>query len=788
MSLPYIHFTWRIENMNGRLVYIGIASLFGVLCTLQSFLLFFFLALVYIFILVKFKRFTSFELLFLISIFLLSLLSSQLALTHNKTKSPISLTLFYVEYIEDPTIDGDLLQIKVQDSKTHEKFLLRYKIESEKEKKLLETSNFYGQMCRVTGSLKEPKQAKNENAFNYRKYLNRNSVFWLLDSKKMPLQNCEIKKLNVITLIKQVRYQGIHYLKEHFPSEVAALSSALIYGDRSLMTPELLTNYQKAGISHLLAISGLHVALLVGMLFYFGIRLGVTREHMTNFILLFLPVYAVLTGGSPSVVRAVVTIFLVMATIKWENRLKLLPIDALSIAFTLFLLLNPMVLFDVGFQLSFSVTSAIIISGPSILQQYHNNLTRMLVTTVIAQLSALPFMLYHFFGVSLLSIFVNLIFIPLYSYLFLPGVYFLFFLQIIFGSVPMPLMTTFAKIVHFSNNITQLFSNFSFSDFTPGRPEIPFLVIDTVILLTIFILWEEKSRKRKGPIAVLCFSLLFMPAGWNLLNPFGEVSMIDVGQGDSILIHLPFGQGNYLIDTGGTLQFPAEPWQKRAKTFETGEDVVVPFLRGKGITRIDKLILTHGDTDHIGGTFAILKELKVKQILMPEVVDRSETERSIIQAAAERGVQVVFVSAGNKWERGASRFVILSPEKNFKGERNRGSIVVLAGIGGLTWFFGGDLDQEGEEEIVKKYPNVLIDVLKVGHHGSKTSSSEMFLNSFKPKIALISAGEKNRFGHPHQEVLDKLTKTSSTIFRTDKQGESTYRFFNGKGTFFTFLP
>ena len=128
--------------MNGRLVYIGIASLFGVLCSLQSFLLFFFLALVYIFILVKYKRFTSFELLFLISIFLLSLLSSQLALTHNKTKTPITLTLFYLEYIEDPIIDGDLLQIKAQDSKTHENFPLRYKIESEKDKSYWKPATF----------------------------------------------------------------------------------------------------------------------------------------------------------------------------------------------------------------------------------------------------------------------------------------------------------------------------------------------------------------------------------------------------------------------------------------------------------------------------------------------------------------------------------------------------------------------------------------------------------------------------------------------------------------------
>jgi competence protein ComEC len=775
--------------MNGKLFYFCLASLLGVLCSLQSFLLFFFLAVIYILVLLKYKRFSNKQLLILICIFLLFLLSSEFVAKQNKTKTPATASDFSLEFIDDPIIDGDQLQIRAEDQKYHEKYLLRYKIQSEQEKNLLITSNFYGQKCSVSGSLEMPKQAKNENTFNYRVYLERNSIFWLLESKKMPLQNCSSKKLNVITLIKHVRFIGIHYLETKFPPEAAALSNALIYGDRSLMTPELLTDYQKAGISHLLAISGLHVSLLVAMLFFIGIRLGVTRETMTTLLLLCLPVYAVLTGGSPSVVRSVVMIFLVMLAVKWGKRLKLLPIDALSLAFSLFLLFKPFVLFDVGFQLSFSVSGAIILSAHSVLEQYQNRLLRMFMTTLAAQLSAFPFILYHFFGFSLLSIFINLIFIPLYSYLFLPGVYLLFLFQIIFGSVPNIFMNGFMYIVHFSNKLIQLFSEFSFANFTPGRPNTFFLILDIVILFILFILWEQVNRKKQGKkMVILCSILLLLPSCWNQINPYGEVTVIDVGQGDSILIHLPFNQGNYLIDTGGTLQFSAEPWQKRTKVFETGEDVVVPFLKGQGITKIDKLILTHGDTDHIGGALAVIKELNVKQVVMSDMVERSETERVIQKEADKKKIPVIFVSRGNQWKQGVSDFVVLSPEKNFQGDRNRGSVCILASIAGLNWFFGGDLDQPGEAEIVNRYPNVTIDILKVGHHGSKTSSSDIFLKHFKPKVALISVGEKNRFGHPHKEVIEKLTNIGSTIFRTDFQGQISYRFFNGKGTFFTFLP
>ncbi|HJV31808.1 MAG TPA: ComEC/Rec2 family competence protein, partial [Bacillales bacterium] len=234
--------------------------------------------------------------------------------------------------------------------------------------------------------------------------------------------------------------------------------------------------------------------------------------------------------------------------------------------------------------------------------------------------------------------------------------------------------------------------------------------------------------------------------------------------------------------------FEAEEWKSKKRTFEVGKDVVVPYLKSKGITKIDKLILTHGDMDHIGGSFAILKELKVKQILMPSTMEESTLETAIKQEAKKKRIPVVKVSEGVYWRNKNSSFYILSPEKNFKGERNRGSIVIYAEMGGLTWFFGGDLDQEGEDNIIKKYPGLTFDVLKVGHHGSKTSSSEAFLNQSMPKISLLSVGEKNRYGHPNHEVITKLHKIDSTIYRTDKEGGITYRFYHKKGTFSSHLP
>ncbi|MDQ0197229.1 DNA internalization-related competence protein ComEC/Rec2 [Neobacillus ginsengisoli] len=775
--------------MNGRYFYFALTALLGVLCSLINFVPFFLLTLIYSYLLYRYKSYTKSQLVLISCLFFVFLAVSHHTAAKNKTIIPESTATFILEYNQDTKIDGDLFQVTATEINYKEKLLVRYKIKSEQEKEALKNKDFYGCQSRVTGELSKPAIAKNPNGFNYQSYLAAKQTYWIMEMEESPLQTCSQVKSSILAKVKQIRFLGIRYLENHFPPDIASLSAALIFGDRNVLNPDLLEDYQKTGIVHLLAISGLHVSLLVGMVYYLGIRIGFTKQFMMNFLLTILPFYIILTGGSPSVIRAVMMIYLVLLLVKWNNRIKLLPIDAISLALIIYLFFSPMIIFDIGFQLSFTVSFAIILSAPKILKRYQKNISRMLVTSITSQLAALPFLLYHYFELSFISLFANLLYIPLFSFVYLPGLYLLFFVQLIFGTSPTMVINLFIKIITFSNQLIAKLADYSLFRFTPGRPNGVFLVLYLLIILLIFFIWEARyCRKRNLHLFLLTCLLLTIQSGWNVINPYGEVTMIDVGQGDSILIHLPFGKGNYLIDTGGTLAFSGEQWKNRVKPYEVGRDVVVPFLKGKGITKIDKLILTHGDMDHIGGAFSILKELEVKQILMSSVVEPSEAELNIIKLAEKKGIPALKVSEGNEWTSGESFFYILSPEKNFSGERNKGSVTIFVKVGGLTWFFGGDLDQEGEEKIIKKYPNLKIDILKAGHHGSKTSSAQTFINQIKPRVSLISVGEKNRFGHPHKEVLDRLKKAGSIIYRTDKQGAITYRFFQGKGTFFTYLP
>lgn len=772
--------------MNGKYFYFAIAALLGELTSLFSFLLFFYFTIAYLFLLYRYKKFEKTQLIFVSCLFIIFFHSGQQAETKNKTKLTDGVLTFYLQYTENTKVDGDLLQVIALDTKYKERLLIRYKIKSKEEKDELKDANFYGRLCQVTGQLTDPSISKNPNAFDYRKYLASKQVYKIVELKENPLNNCALVKSSPLTMIKELRFKGIHYLEKHFPPEMAALSAALIFGDRSMFDPEVLMDYQRTGIVHLLAISGLHVSLLIGMVYYLGIRIGLTRQWMMSFLLVILPVYAVLTGASPSVNRAVLMLFLVLITLKWKKRIKLSPIDAISLTLMIYVFFTPLIIFDAGFQLSFSVSFAIILSSSSLLPRYQSSISAMVVLSVISQLSALPILLYHFFEISFISIAANLLYIPLFSFVFLPGLYFLFFIQLIFEQTPSIFISLFMKIISLANGLINQLSNISFTQLVTGRPNWIIFSLYLILILTIFLFWEAGlQQKRKQKAIFLAIVLFTFQNVWNWANPIGEVTMIDVGQGDSILIRFPFGNGTYLIDTGGSIQFEEEEWKKSAKPYEVGRDVVIPFLKGKGINKLDKLILTHGDTDHIGGAFAILNEIEVNQIIMPAVAEPSESELMIIQEASKKGIQVVKVAEGSKWKNNSSLFYVLSPELNYQGERNSGSIAIMANIGGLNWFFGGDLDQAGEELIIKKYPNMKIDVLKAGHHGSKTSSSETFINSIRPSISWISVGERNRYGHPHDEVLEQLSKT--TIYRTDSNGAITFRFFQDTGTFSSYL-
>ena len=778
-----------VIKLKNKGVFYAISALIGVLAAFQGFLVYFISLNLYLFFLISRKKFSLRQVTIIYFLFFSFFIRAEVDIEHNKTSYVGNEKTFYLVLEELGKMDGDLLTVTAIDMQSEETLLLKYRIQSEAEKNRLTHYLSPGLIIKVNGKLEEPSISTNENAFNYKRYLEQKHIFWILKPDKLVIIRDKPSAPNVLIMLKKVRTNGIHYLESNFPKETIPLATALLFGSSDFITQNTMDNYRELGIVHLLAISGLHIAIIVSIVYNLLLRVGVTREKSIVILLVCLPIYGILTGASPSVTRSVFMTMLLLLGRRWGKGGQFVAIDVIAMTFLLYLFVNPYVLFNVGFQLSFLVTLILLLSAPYILKVTLHPVSLLLTTSFQSMLCSAPILLYFFFEFSIISVLVNLLYIPIFNVILLPYLLFVFVLHLLLGSFIDPLLYPLNEMIIFTNNLTEKIAVLPWNTIVLGRPSMLFLLLYGWGLFLFFVQWEKGVKGMKKFFLFLFPFFLFL--GQYMLTNLsldGEVTFLDVGQGDCIFIRLPFGKGNYLIDTGGSLTFEKQPWQERDQAFDVGEDTVVPFLKSKGVTKLDKLILTHGDADHAGSAEAILQEMRVQELVLPDRKEKNELERKLIGMAQSEGIAIRYVHEGDRWKVGENRFYILSPEVNSQSDSNDGSIVIYTELGGLKWLFTGDLEAEGEAKLMKKNPTLSVDVLKVGHHGSKSSSTEDFLERLSPQWAIISVGENNRYQHPHQEVLDRLQKNEIIIYRTDQLGAITYTFRKETGTFSVHNP
>lgn len=714
----------------------------------------------------------------LLTYILFFMIAIQSNTSHHKTMFHVNQSEFHITFQNKPLIDGNKLSATIQTDKK-EALVLKFTILSEAEKGWLEQNFKSGVSCSVTGTLSKPENNRNENLFNYKQYLFRQNIHWIL--KVDDFKKCMDDETGILNKIKRIRDSALMKIEDEYPSEIIPYAKALLFGDRVDFEEDAYSLYQRLGIVHLLAISGLHVSLIYLGFYYFLIRIGITRETSSWMMMLFLPLYAILCGANPPVVRA--TIMLIIIILSKHSRLSLTSIDGLAVSFLFFLIKDPFIIFNIGFQLSFIVSLSILLSSRTIIARYRNSILQLMTVSFISQISALPIMMYQFFQISVISILSNLLFVPLYSFVILPLLIFSFLTLFLFPWFFSMINKCLTVIINFSERIAY-FLDFKWSVLIVGRPGIWVLILIIAANLFLFYQWEKGRNLFAAATPLSIVFILFMMV--KFFNPYGEVNFIDIGQGDSILIRLPYHRGTYLIDTGGTIEFDVPDWARRKHSFSVGNDVLIPFLKGKGISKIDKLILTHSDADHIGAAKELAGNIKVDHIFISPNSWKKPLMYEILKAFQKENTLISEVKDGFGWEAKESRFRIVSPfDHHYEG--NNDSLVLFAMFGGKSWLFTGDLEKEGEEKLISSHP-FHADVLKVGHHGSKTSTSQDFLESIQPQLAIISVGKDNRYGHPNEEVLDRLKKQRIMFFRTDKDGEVIYKFTGNTGTFHTELP
>ncbi|MFC0296138.1 DNA internalization-related competence protein ComEC/Rec2 [Geobacillus jurassicus] len=686
---------------------------------------------------------------------------------HNQTSLSGGRHSLSIRFSAAPAIDGDRLQAAVQAGK--ERVQLRYTIRTVAEKEALRAHLMPGTVCRVSGTLERPMPASDPYAFDYRRYLYRHRIHWLFLAEEIDLSACVRVRPTIVERLEAIREAGVRRIEARFPPEAAGIAAALIYGERRSLDEAVLDGYQRLGLIHLLAISGGHVTLLVGAAFAAAIRF-VTREAAVLALLALLPMYAVLAGASPSVLRACATGMIVLA-VQWKKG-TIHPLDALSWTALALLVFDPYMVWDVGFQLSFIVTFVLLVHFP-VSVSVRSPLGRLFQTALAAQLAALPVLLYHFYEVSVWSVGLNVFFVPWYSFVILP----LAFLSAVFPFSP--LIWLFSRLIELTDAVVHFFSADHPFMLVLGRPGPWCLAGYLAAVMAAFLDWE-RGRALRGLAAVTAAMALQLVVPY--IDPKGEVTVLDVGQGDCIYIELPYRKAVYLIDTGGTPERAQESWRRRSRRFAVGRDVVMPFLKAQGVRTIDKLILTHDDADHIGAAPEVLEAVKVKEIVTsPRALPRVQ------KMARPFPVPVKAAVRGEQWKKGGVLFSVLHPEEG-NIEDNNGSLVLLVRLGGLTWLFAADIEEEAEQALIRAYPMLRVDVLKVAHHGSKTSTTEPFLQAVKPRAAVISVGRYNRYGHPSPEVLMRLKRQRVIVWRTDESGAIRYVYDENGGTFQVMKP
>lgn len=704
-----------------------------------------------------YKRFSIFHCIWVIVIGVVSCIhfSLQLNQIHQPLELPSTLT-----WTDEYKINGAKLRGFMKD-KHGRKIYVTYEFKTEVEKNKFISIPLVGMRFEVMGTLNQPEPPAHKFGFNMNNYLKSKGAVGVLEITDWTYLNTTS---SIFQKISSQRYFLIQHIENTFPTSLVAEAQSLLIGFQENVELEMTRAYQKLGITHLFAISGLHIAIL-SLIVYEGLLRIKTRKELATFLLVvILPIYGVLAGGAPSVWRAVIVAEIILLTRLYK---KISMDDALAISFIFFVLIEPWSIYQIGFQLSYLATLSLIYSG-NVLNRYRTWFVQSFLVTFVCQLLVYPLLLFHFYELSISSLVANIIFVPLFSFVILPINTILLIVSFLPGQIVSLLFLIYEPLRAFLAQFILWTQTIPNQMWIPGKPAIVLIIVAYISVFYFFYLFDKGAKYWKY-FLVLFIPIILLHLHNKLFDDL-RISFISVGQGDSILIELPFSSEIYLIDTGGVLRFEGEEWKKTNEPYEVGRQIVVPYLKGKGIHRIDKLIITHADSDHVEGADEIVKEVEVKEIHITPNSYEKEVMKDLVMEARNKGIPVIEQMIGNYWASNEYIFQYLWPNDT-EYEGNNDSLVLYVTNGQFEALLTGDLEEAGENKILKLYPQLEnITILKAGHHGSKTSSSELFLQKIMPQLTIFSSGKNNRYGHPHKEVIERFQSLDLKMLNTADLG------------------
>ncbi|KGX88936.1 DNA internalization-related competence protein ComEC/Rec2 [Pontibacillus litoralis] len=659
--------------------------------------------------------------------------------------------------LSSPVVEEDYVQFDLESAQSGHKWKV-YVPDS------LEAANVQsGATCTFKGIEQPVSIARNPGEFDYRSFLQHKGYKGSI--RVTSSIACEGQSL--LTPLHQWRQKRLNELQEQYSVVTASWIMTLLLGDDSLLADEKVELFQRWNLSHLLAISGLHVGLSIAILSFIAIRFGwLTKEWLKIFLLILLPMYAVIAGGAPSVLRAVS--MAEMALLLTFTNVRIPLVDVLSATMILFLLINPLIAFQLGFQFSFLVTFALILSKKLVPPSLSPFLISIRIS-MISQLALLPIQVHQFYTFNPLSLVANIFLVPLFSVVLLPFCMMLFLLLLLPSSIHSLLDQVFQTLIFHIEAFLQWLDRHLYVEWVIGELSVYIIVLYFGAFVLFMMCWERQKLRQSFLASIVMVATLMVHSALPYVSDNGRVTVLDVGQGDTIIIEWPYREHVLMVDAAGKL------FGDEGEVFRYH---IKPYLHSRGIKEVNTLLLSHNDQDHVGSAKQIIEQFQVSHLFVsPYFLLKKPIEDAEVQR----------VEQGDQLKLAGDTLHVLHPGEE-AADKNDNSLVVQGEVGGLTWLFTGDISADMERDLIEQYPSLRVDVLKVAHHGSSTSSDPAFIDHIQPSIALLSVGENNRYGHPTDRVLETLENHIPVILRTDNHGGIIYEFSGEKGTFQTYLP
>ena len=659
----------------------------------------------------------------------------------------------------------------------------------------------YGDEIYFDGEYSIPEGKRNYGGFDYSLYMKTQKLYGTFEIENYELINknkgnkLEEKILDFKKYVKNI-------LNTNLDKDEANLCIGLLIGDRTNISKQIEEDFKNSNLTHMLAVSGSHFTYIILAISF--VNKGIKRKRLGQIIMIIVIIlFMNLTGNTASVVRSgIMAIYIILASI-FHKRADIW--TSMAVAIIIQLINNPYAIFDIGLQLSYGGVIGIVVFNKNILSKilYFDNYIKINIkekiqknnkykmqeinnteiklskvkkyiieasaVTISANIVIIPIMMYHFNTISFTFLISNLLVGPILGFVVIFG-FILIFLSFILNSFLMPFFFILNILISIILYIAHICANLPFSKVFVLTPNKLMLVL---FYLNLFILvyYKEKNVKNKKQkyfsillIIIIIFNFIYPLAASTKKNL--TINFIDVGQGDSTLIRVD--NKNILIDGGGSLY---------SDSFDVGEKTLFPYLLDRGITYLDYVIVSHFDADHFQGLEYVINNIKVKNAIISSLGQNSKEYETFLNLAKKKKINIIYVKKGDSINFNNAKIEILYPDNEIINDnaKNNNALVCKLIYNNFSMLFTGDIEEIAEKKILKLYEKnkekLRADVLKVGHHGSKTSSSYDFIKTVSPKIALIGVGKDNNFGHPNLGVIERLEKSGATIYRTDNMGE-----------------